>query len=80
MLGFLKAQNVLHAVQPCRLLDDELRRGQRSVRIAIAIARLHGQLERFAEQAEHDRVFARVVARANGVVADLVLGASSLKR
>ena len=31
------------------------------------------QLERFAQQAEDDRVLARVVAGAHGVVADLVV-------
>ena len=40
--------------------------------VAVAIAGGDAELERFAEHAEQDRVLARVVAGADGVVADFV--------
>ena len=42
-------------------------------RVAIAVGGFHGDFQRFAEQAEHDGVLAGIVARADGVVADLVV-------
>ena len=41
--------------------------------VAVAVGGADGQLDRFAQQAEDDRVLARVVADAQGVIADLAV-------
>src|SRR5438477_2106016 len=70
----LQPQDIVHRIQPWLLPGDELGRGQRAQGVAIAAAGLYRDFERLAEQAEDDRVLAGIVARANGVIADLVGG------
>ena len=57
---------------PGCLADEPLGGQQRALGVAIAIRGGDAELERFAEHAEKDRVLARVVAGADGVVADFV--------
>ena len=41
--------------------------------VAVAVGGADRELERFAQQAEDDRVLARIVAGAHGVIADFVV-------
>ena len=47
--------------------------GECSGRVAVARLALDGDFERFAKQAEHDRVFADVVADSQRVIGDFVV-------
>ena len=59
--------------RPGRLAGQELGGGQGAVGVAIAVGGADGHLHRFAQQAEDDRVLARIVADADGVVADFAV-------
>ena len=60
-------------VQARRLADQKLGGRQRAVGVAVAVGGSDGDFERFAEQAENDRVLARIVAGADGVIADFAV-------
>ena len=70
-------QHIFHCIQPRRLAFQKLGGRPGALGVAIAVARLNVDFQRFAEEAEDDGVFAGVVAGADGVVADLVFGALS---
>src|SRR5262245_15325111 len=71
-LGESQPQNVAHGVAAGGTVRQTLRRLKRTTGVAIAAMSPMRQLQRFAEGAEEDRVFANIVADADGVNADLV--------
>ena len=60
---------------PGGLADEELGGGQGAGGVAVAVGGADGQLDRLAQHAEDDRVLARIVADADGVIADFVVRA-----
>ena len=66
-------QRVGHRLKAGGLGGEVLGGGECSRRVAVARLALDGDFERFAEQAEHDRVFADVVADSQLVIGDFVV-------
>ena len=56
-----------------RPTDDELGGLESTDGIAIPIGGAHGQFDRLTEHPEDDRVFTRIVAHADRVIADLIV-------
>ena len=67
-----QSEHNVHGVQARFFANDEFGRGQRAGGIAVATRSLDDNLQRLAEESEHDRVLARIVARAYRVIADFV--------
>src|SRR5579864_3089281 len=65
------AEEVVHRVEPRRLPVQEFGRVERTMRESVAVQGPVRELEALAHEAEDDGVLAGVVARAQGVHADL---------
>src|SRR5437773_432596 len=71
---FLQSQHIHHRIQRRLLRGDEFGGGKGAQGITIATGGFDGDFQRLAQETKDDRVLAGVVARADGVVADLAGG------